>query len=254
MLWCVSVAPLGAPVVPLVNWMLIGSSNCERALELCKPRAMAFAAHRGHVGKAEKAALFVVADADQRGQMRQPLRLQAARRAAVDLGRELAQHADIVAGLERIGGDQRLAADLVERVFELGQPVGRVDVDQDQAGLGGGELGDHPFGIVRRPDADAIAGRKPEREQAGGERVDPRLQCGIGPANILVAHDQRVAVAPARRRPVEMHANRVADQRRGRDAVAVALRQFRHDCSPGKSRAGRGRFPTLAARPPRPPV
>ncbi len=25
MLWCVSVAPLGAPVVPLVNWMLIGS-------------------------------------------------------------------------------------------------------------------------------------------------------------------------------------------------------------------------------------
>src|SRR3954469_9866743 len=27
MLWWVSVAPLGAPVVPLVNWMLIGSSN-----------------------------------------------------------------------------------------------------------------------------------------------------------------------------------------------------------------------------------
>ena len=27
MLWCVSVAPLGVPVVPDVNWMLIGSSN-----------------------------------------------------------------------------------------------------------------------------------------------------------------------------------------------------------------------------------
>ena len=26
-LWCVSVAPFGSPVVPLVNWMLIGSSN-----------------------------------------------------------------------------------------------------------------------------------------------------------------------------------------------------------------------------------
>ena len=25
MLWCVSVAPFGLPVVPLVNWMLIGS-------------------------------------------------------------------------------------------------------------------------------------------------------------------------------------------------------------------------------------
>jgi hypothetical protein len=27
MLWCVSVAAFGAPVVPLVNWMLIGSSQ-----------------------------------------------------------------------------------------------------------------------------------------------------------------------------------------------------------------------------------
>ena len=27
MLWCVSVAPLGLPVVPLVYWMLIGSSQ-----------------------------------------------------------------------------------------------------------------------------------------------------------------------------------------------------------------------------------
>ena len=31
MLWCVSVAALGAPVVPEVNWMLIGSSNCSLA-------------------------------------------------------------------------------------------------------------------------------------------------------------------------------------------------------------------------------
>ena len=28
-LWWVSVAPFGAPVVPEVNWMLIGSSNCS---------------------------------------------------------------------------------------------------------------------------------------------------------------------------------------------------------------------------------
>ena len=122
--------------------------------------------------KRRKPRLVAVADANERGQRRQPLRLQSAGRAAVDLRRELAQHADIVAGLERVGGDQRLAADLVERVFELGQPIGRVDVDQDQAGLGGGELGHHPFGVVRRPDADAVARREPERQQAGGERVD----------------------------------------------------------------------------------
>ena len=31
MLWWDSVAPLGNPVVPLVYWMLIGSSNCSPA-------------------------------------------------------------------------------------------------------------------------------------------------------------------------------------------------------------------------------
>ena len=32
MLWWVSVAPLGAPVVPLVYWMLIGSSQSSAAM------------------------------------------------------------------------------------------------------------------------------------------------------------------------------------------------------------------------------
>ena len=144
----------------------------QRAGKLGELRAMALAADAEHVGKAQEAALLVVADADERRQRRQAFGLQFAGRAAVDLRRELAQHADIVAGLERVGGDQRLAADLVERVVEFGQPVRRVDVDEDEAGLGGGELRDHPFGIVRRPDADAVAGRKPEREQPRGQRVD----------------------------------------------------------------------------------
>jgi hypothetical protein len=37
MLWCDSVAPLGLPVVPEVNWMLIGSSNCRRSPSLDRP-------------------------------------------------------------------------------------------------------------------------------------------------------------------------------------------------------------------------
>ena len=32
MLWCESVAPLGKPVVPLVYWMLIGSSKDSSAM------------------------------------------------------------------------------------------------------------------------------------------------------------------------------------------------------------------------------
>ena len=55
---------------------------------------------------------------------------------------------EIVRGLERRRQDQRLALDLVHRVLELGAPVGRVDVDQHQPRLGGGELGQRPFGVL----------------------------------------------------------------------------------------------------------
>ena len=75
--------------------------------------------------------------------------------------------------------------------------VGRVDRDQDQAGLGGGELGQHPFGIVGRPDADPIAGLEPERQQAGGTGLDAGMQLGIAQAHALLAHDQRRMVPVA---------------------------------------------------------
>ena len=42
MLWWLSVAPLGKPVVPLVNWMLMGSSNCSvSASERSRSRSVA---------------------------------------------------------------------------------------------------------------------------------------------------------------------------------------------------------------------
>ena len=142
-------------------------------LQLCRQLRQLFAvpvaAHAEHVVEAEEARRLIAADADQRLQRGQPLRLELARRRAVDLGRKLAQHADIVAALEAGRGDQRPAADLVQRVFELGQAVGGIDVDEDQARLGGGELRDHPFGIVRRPDADALARRK-ARARSGPPR------------------------------------------------------------------------------------
>ena len=47
--------------------------------------------------------------------------VERARRAGGDLGRQGLDHADIVAGLEALGADQRLHADLVQRVFELGR-------------------------------------------------------------------------------------------------------------------------------------
>ena len=144
------------------------------------------------------------------------------------LGRQLAQHAEIVAGLEPRRGDQRRAAGLVQRVFEFGQPIGRVDVDEDQPGLGGGELGHDPFGVVRRPDADALAAFEAERDQAGGEGVDPLPQLPPAPADFLMTDDQRVALAKALDGLVEIDADRLADQRRLAGAVDIAQPGHRH--------------------------
>src|SRR5579883_439829 len=128
--------------------MLMGSSNCKVWASVSSRSVW----RAPHIVEAEEAAFLALADADERGQRWQPLRLKPAGRAAVDLGRQLAQHADIVAGLEVIGGDQRLALDLVERVFDLGEAVGRIDVDEDEPGLGRRKLRDRPFRIVGRPD------------------------------------------------------------------------------------------------------
>ena len=69
----------------------------------------------------------------------------------------------VIAGLELRRGHQGDAFRLVEGVFELGQPIGRVDVDENEPGFCSRELRDHPFGGVRRPDADTVAPPEPQR-------------------------------------------------------------------------------------------
>ena len=59
-----------------------------------------------------------LAEHDDVSQVRKPRRPQRSR-AVVELGSERAQHVDIVARLVAAGEHQRLAANLVERVFEL---------------------------------------------------------------------------------------------------------------------------------------
>jgi hypothetical protein len=66
MLWWLSVAPFGKPVVPLVNWMLIASSNCS--VGPMSARAGAVGALGGVLDVREglAAAVRVVADGDHR--------------------------------------------------------------------------------------------------------------------------------------------------------------------------------------------
>ena len=199
MLWWVSVAPLGAPVVPEVNWMLIGSSNCRRRRELGQPRPLggAAAGRRRRRRRARPAGRGADLDHQLAAPAAAPRRsLPGA--APASSGASCIEHAGVVAGLERGRGHQRPAADLVQRVFQLGQAIGRVDVDQDQAGPGGGELGEHPFGVVGRPDADAVARLEPERQQAGGEGVGPLGEFAPGPADALLARRSAPGRSPQR--------------------------------------------------------
>src|ERR1700722_1436383 len=110
-----------------------------------------------------------------------------------ELGSQLPQHAYIIRRLETLGEDERLAADLVERVFELGNAVGRVDVDEDEPGFGCGELGEHPLAVVGRPDADTVTGLQAERQKPGREFVDLLAQLAIAELDLLMADDERRA-------------------------------------------------------------
>ena len=49
----------------------------------------------------------------------------------LDLGRDLMKHCKIIADLEIAGCDEGPTTDLLEGVFELGQPIRRIDVDED---------------------------------------------------------------------------------------------------------------------------
>src|SRR6202034_1252046 len=150
-----------------------------------------------------------------------------------ELRRQLAQYADIVRSLEFPGKDQRLAADLVQRVFELGSPIGRIDIDQDQSGLGSSKLSEDPLAIVRRPDTDAVARLQTKCQQAGGEFIDLAAQFAVGPPNVLMPDDQRRPVRILVADGVEEPPDGFADQRNFADAIDVALRERRHCVSSG---------------------
>ncbi|MNN18924.1 hypothetical protein D3C81_1321440 [compost metagenome] len=138
------------------------------------------------------------------------------------LRQQLGEHAMVVGGLEGVGADQPATAGLLERVFEFGEAVGRIDVDQHHAGLGTGELGDGPLGAVRRPDAEALARLQAEGDEGAGTAVDRRGQLGPGETQALVAHHQRLALGETADRLIEGGADGHGQQRLVLSAAGVA--------------------------------
>ena len=203
MLWCDSVAPLGKPVVPLVYWMLIGSSKESSAARLSSaarwPAAAAAVRQPGPVAAAQ---------VDHLAQARQ-------------VAAHLLDHRPVVAGLELLRADQQGHAGLATREGQLVAAVGRVDVDQDRAHLRGGVLQQDPLGAVGRPDAHPVARRDPGRDQAAGQRVGIGVQPRVRPAPAAGHVHQRLPVAEGCRGGIQVGADRLAEQRLIRRAVAV---------------------------------
>ncbi len=143
--------------------------------------AVARAAHAGDLFERDGAGCGRAADLDHRAQLRQPRRMQFARRRRRQFRQQCVQHPHVVGGLERGRRDQRGAADFCQCEFEFAEAVGGIDGDENEAGLGGGKLRQRPFRPVQRPHPDAGAAFQPEREKARRQRIDPLGQFSPGP-------------------------------------------------------------------------
>ena len=179
---CVSVAPFGLPVVPLVNWMLIASV----AEAIGERHGFVRPTPFEDVGVVEHAGRALVAHADDRTSS-----------AGAARGRTFCSISRYIEVLKALGRDDRAAARHLQGIGELGQPVGRVDVDQHQPLARGGELGDQPFHAVGRPDAHAVALGQAQPGQAGAEGIDLGQELAPGPAHALFAEHHRGTVGVA---------------------------------------------------------
>ena len=188
---------MGAPVVPEGELDIDGVIGIEPAGQRVERGGVAVPAAVDHGVEVEHAGGGLGAHADNAFKMRQLGGGQRARRAIGKLGRERAQHAEIVAGLELGGGDQRRAGDLVEDVLNLAHPIGRVDGHQNDTDPRRRELGQQPFGAVRRPNADAVAFSQAKLEEAMGQGVDLAVKRRPTPADALFGKHRRVALGEA---------------------------------------------------------
>ncbi len=211
----------------------------QLALQFSQTLALVGAAHAADVVETEHSRRRLAAHANHDVEFGQFIRLQLTGCAAVELGRQLAQHVEVPARLESLVTDDGPAARLDQCMLELVEAISRVDVDEYGADLGRRHLGQHPFARVRSPGADALTGADPEGQQTGGQVVDPAVELGVGPAHPLVADDQRLRLSVSLDDALEIVADRLVDDRLFRCATRIALRQSRHGRSSARRRSRR---------------
>ena len=211
MLWCDSVAPFGDPVVPDVL-------DVDRIVELqlrltcAQIRRGGAAAVLNEVGPRDSARCGLAAKVDHMLAGRDRLGLERTRARHRQLRHQRRQHLDVVRLAETACRHENADTGLIERVFELAQSVGRVDIDEDRANLRRRVLHDRPLRGVRAPDPDPVSSLDPKRQQRARRTVHLLQQVGVGVAEILMAGDQRVAIPEPGSGTVERRANRFAEK------------------------------------------
>ena len=171
-------------------------------------------------------------------ELRKSRGLQLAGSRVFQLGTERLEHRDVVAGAELGRHDQHAATGLIERILELLEAVGRVDVDENGADLGRGKLRNRPLSPVGCPDAHPLPPLETKGHQAAGTPVDLLPQLSIGVAEPLVAHNQRLMIREAGDRLVEGIADREPEQGLVACAAGVARDPIHRVLPHGGSRVG----------------
>ena len=153
-------------------------------------RVFSLRAHGANIGEIEHAAGGFFTHANNHFQIRKIVGLELAGWTVHQFRRQVLQHIEVMAGLELFCGNNGAAADFIQRILEFVQAVGRIDAHHDGADAGGGVLHQGPFAAVRTPDADPVTRFYAQGQQSGGQSINFPFEFGIGPAHILVAHDQ----------------------------------------------------------------
>ncbi len=204
----------------------------QRLAKLGKLLAVPRAAHLRHILEGDGAGRFGAADLDHRAQLRQPRRLQFAGLRCRKLRQQRVQHLHVVGGLERGRGDDRGAADFGQREFEFAQAIGGIDGDENESRFRGGELRQRPFRPVQRPHPDPRAAFEAKREKTRRQRVDALGKFLPRPADVMAWRNQRLAIGPSLRGPIEAAPDGVSQQRRIGNAADVAVDGVGQDGSP----------------------
>ena len=201
--------------------MLIGSSNCSVVSRASSSRAAIRLPRSRKLCPGDPTRFRVGAEVNDTAKCRHPFRLDGPRPRRRQFRHEPQQHLNIVGRAEPTGGNEHAHARLGQRVFQLSQAVGWIDVHEDGACFCRRVLRDHPLRAVAAPDADTVAALHPERDQRAGGAIGLVAKLSVRIAQLLMTRHERVAVAPAFGRTVEGAADGIRDQRRGADAVNV---------------------------------